>query len=628
MPESATPLKRGPSGPEYVSTSPGSGLTTLIVSVVVITALYFAQDIFIPLALGALLSFILAPLVLRLRRWHLGRVTSVVAAVTLAFLIILAISSVIAGQLASLASNLPQYQENIEAKVKMIRGSSAGIVNRASSLIKDLGREIAAAPEPAPPAAQTAPAGGTSPRSEPEPIPVVIKQPEPTPVQVIQNIAGPLLKPLATTGIVVVFTIFMLLQREDLRDRVIRLAGAHDIQRTTEAIDDAARRVSRYLVANLVVNATYGLPVGLGLWAIGVPNPILWGILATLLRFIPYIGPWIAAFFPLALAVAVDEGWTMVIWAAALFIVMELISNNVVEPWLYGSSTGLSAVAVIVAATFWTWLWGPVGLLLSTPLTSCLVVLGRHVPQLQFLDVLLGNRPVLAPEESFYQRMLAGDPDEAADHAEEYAKEHTLSEWYDEVALKGLALAGYDRARGTLDSERLARIKDTVEGLTDNLSDMRDGSDLPVFQQDELPPAWRDSPILIAAGRGPLDEAAGMLLADLLRKHGIGARVVACEAIQSRGLQQLELAGVQMIVLSYLDGKVFSPARYLVRRLKRMLPRALILVGFWTLGPGQTGRHDPLAATGADLAAISLRQALAAILESVRTGVEPRAAAE
>src|SRR5919202_347338 len=295
-------------------------------------------------------------------------------------------------------------------------------------------------------AAANAPAASTRTALEQKPIPVEIRQPDPAPLQVIQNIIGPLLEPLATTGIVVVFVIFMLLQREDLRDRLIRLAGADDLQRTTQALDDAAHRVSRYLVAQTIVNVTYGVPIALGLWFIGVPNPVLWGILAMVLRFIPYIGPWIAAMFPLALSVAVDPGWSMLLWTVGLFLAVELISNNLVEPWLYGSSTGLSAVAIVVAASFWTWLWGPVGLLLSTPLTSCLVVLGRHVEQLQFLDVMLGDRPALSPDENFYQRILAGDAEEVLGHAELILQQCSLSSYSDEVVLKALEIAARDAA--------------------------------------------------------------------------------------------------------------------------------------------------------------------------------------
>jgi hypothetical protein len=446
-------------------------------------------------------------------------------------------------------------------------------------------------------------------------------------LQILQSIIEPLLKPLATTGLVMIFVIFILLQREDLRDRLIRLAGVRDLQRTTKALDDAAMRVSRYLLMQTIVNTSYAVPIGIGLWLIGVPNPILWGMLAMLLRFVPYIGPIIAALFPLALSVAVDPGWTMLAWTAALFVTVELIINNLVEPWLYGSSTGLSALAIILAATFWTWLWGPIGLLLSTPLTSCVVVLGRHVPQLQFLDIAFGNRPVLAPEERFYQRMLAGNPVEAAHHAEEFLKEKPLSAYYDEVAIRGLALAQYDFQDGALDEGRTTTIKETIDELVDDLSDHNDlqpkakqdnaeeaVSDRPrVLDPETHAPGWRDRPVLCVSSRGDLDEAAAVLLAQLLEKHDIGARVLSCRATAPERLRSLDTTGVAMVCVSYLDSQGLTHARYLVRRLRRKLPEAKILVGFWTMTAEDASRRDPIEGTGADLSALSLQQAVAQV---------------
>ena len=290
----------------------------------------------------------------------------------------------------------------------------------------------------------------------------------------LQTVVGPLVQPLATTGIVIVFVVFMLLQREDLRDRFIRLVGSRDLHRTTQALGDAAERVGRYLLMQLLVNVAYGIPIGIGLWLIGVPNPLLWGMLSVVLRFVPFIGPILAAAFPLALSIAVDPGWTMLLWTAALFIVLELISGNIVEPWLYGASTGLSSIAILAAAIFWTWLWGPVGLLLSTPLTVCLVVLGRHVPQFGFLNVLLGSEPVLEPAESLYQRLLAGDPDEATERAEEFLKSHPILTYYDEVAIPALSMFEHDRARGVLTDERRTLVAAAALTLVDNLSEHED----------------------------------------------------------------------------------------------------------------------------------------------------------
>ena len=288
-----------------------------------------------------------------------------------------------------------------------------------------------------------------------------------------------------TVGIVFVVAIFILLQREDLRDRLIRLFGATDLHRTTAALDDAARRLSKYFLTQLGINATFGLVIGIGLYFIGVPNPVLWGMLSALLRFVPYIGSFIAAGLPIALAAAVEPGWSMAIWTAALYVVVELLVGQAVEPMLYGHSTGLSPLAVVVAAIFWSWLWGPIGLILSMPLTLCLVVLGRYVERLEFLAVLLGDRPALTPVERFYQRILAGDADEAQDHAELLLKDRSLSSYYDEVALKGLQLAANDAQRGVLHQEQLERVKNTIKELVSELAAHDDREPAPEKSDDE-----------------------------------------------------------------------------------------------------------------------------------------------
>jgi methylmalonyl-CoA mutase cobalamin-binding subunit len=333
--------------------------------------------------------------------------------------------------------------------------------------------------------------------------------------------------------------------------------------------------------------------------------------------------------------VAVDPGWSMLLWTVGLFVVVEPITGQVIEPLLYGHSTGLSAVAVVVAATFWTWLWGPVGLLLSTPLTVCLVVLGRHVEQLQFLDVMLGDRPALSPEENFYQRMLADDPDEAADQAEEFLEKKPLSAYYDEVAVPGLALAQMDINRGALDHDRRVRIKDAVAELVDDLSDSEDvapktaeeGEEAmvpatatlpPVLTPDDLAPEWRETAVLCVAGRGPLDEAVATMLAQLLEKHGIGARVLPCEEASASALFRLDAKGVQLACLSYLEAGGLTNARYLVRRLRRKLPRVKVVAGFWTLTAEEVAGRGALRATGADLVVTSLRQAVEATVAAAR----------
>ena len=346
--------------------------------VIVVGALYFGRDVFVPLRWQGASLLALAPLITALRRRGLPRTPAVITVVILAFLEMFRIGFVVAGQVYQLGASLPRYEYNIREKVRSLQSSAPGgsLIERAEEVLRDLRQDIEDATQP--PTEEQ----GTSPLSRrhlsPDPFRFKSGQPDPAPLQMLQTVVGPLVQPLATTGIVIVFVVFMLLEREDLRDRFIRLVGSRDVHRTTQALGDAAERVGRYLLMQLLVNVAYGIPIGIGLWLIGVPNPLLWGMLSVVLRFVPFIGPIIAAAFPLALSIAVNPGWTMLPDRSALFIVLEMISGNVVEPWLYGASPGLSSIAILAAAVFWTWLWGPVGLLLSTPLTVCLVVLGGH----------------------------------------------------------------------------------------------------------------------------------------------------------------------------------------------------------------------------------------------------------
>jgi len=621
----------------------------LIMGASVIAALHFGQDILVPIALALLLSFVLAPGVRGLSR-HVGRVASVFIMVAFAFTVILGIGAVVATQIGILAENLPRYESTVTAKIRSLQSGlgEIGIVERASRMLRNISDEFAR-PDTQEQPAEIAGSGSNVPQ---EAMPVRIEQPALRPLELILNVIGPVLGRMATVGLVIVFVIFILLQREDLRDRLIRLAGVRDLQRTTQAIIDAGDRVSRYLLMQTVVNATYALPIGIGLWVIGVPNPVLWAIVAFMLRFVPYIGPIIAAIFPLLLSIAVDPGWSMLAWTAALFVVLEVISNNFVEPRLYGGSTGLSSLAIIVAATFWTWLWGPIGLLLSTPLTSSLVVLGRHVPGLKFLEVALSDQPALAPEEGLYQRLLAGDPAEASGQAEAHLKLQPLSAFYDEVMIRALALAQEDVRRGVLDGEQQALIRAAVEEVLDDLSDYDDAvpqpekslSDVvlpkgmrpavkqpevmvsspiaPCFEPEDLSPSWQSNPVLCVASRTDLDAAAAAVLAQLLGKHGIGARVIPWEAVSIGNLSLLDPTGVEMLCISCLDPRLSTHVRYLVRRLRRKFPKATIVVGFWTQNT-DTIRHEIIAGTGVELLVSSLGEALELVCRTAREAKEP-----
>ena len=622
--------------------TPLAASSKLLGIVATVAALYFGRDIFLPLAVAVLLTFALAPVVSWLRKLRVPRPVAVVTVVLAAFASIFLLGAVVAIQLGSLAENLPLYQSNIEAKVRIIKDANVGegLFNRVSKLLERLGRQIE---EDTPPADTDS--GAPEREQAVDPLPVEVVEPNPKPLQVLQTIIGPLIGPLATGGIIVVVVIFMLLKREDLRDRFIRLVGASDLHRTTEALQDAGRRVGQYLLMQLVVNVTYAVPIGIGLWIIGVPNAPLWGLMALVLRFVPYIGPVLASIFPLALALAVDPGWTMVLWTAALFIVLELVSNNVVEPWLYGSRTGLSPLAIIIAAILWTWLWGPLGLLLSTPLTVCLVVLGRHVPQFEFLDVLFGNEPVLEPHKQLYQRFLAGDPDEATDRAEKFLDENSLVTFYETVAIPALTLGELDRARGVMADDRLRRVADSAITLVDNLEeiaeeeaaeedeDERDASQASSENDQEENadtgvelPDGAGKTVLCAGGRGELDNAAAAMLAQVFSVQGATARVVEHHAMGPGPIRHLELSGVHALVIGFLNAESVTHARYMVRRLKRSRSSLRVGVIFWTLPKEAVSDVKLSASINCDFIAHSITEAVMSAL-SDETAVQLKSAA-
>ena len=368
---------------------PGASFTTLLFAVVIVGCVYVGREVLVPMALAVLMSFVLAPPVDFLQRWYVPRSLAVIGVVLLAFAGVFSLGGLMISQVDQLASDLPRYQSTLREKIRNLRGVAVGTgtLERASEVLQNLSQEIDRPSAVAPTAATPA----TMPRSPDRPIMVEVKQADPGALQTLAALIAPLIHPLATTGIVVIFIIFILIQKQDLRNWLVRLAGARDLQRTTAAIDDAGQRLSRLFLTQLALNAGFGLVIGTGLWFIGVPSAPLWGMLAMILRFVPYIGPPISAIFPLVLAAAVGTGWTMVLWTGALFLVVEFIVGNAIEPVVCGHSTGLSPVAIIASATFWTWLWGPIGLILATPLSVCLVVLGRHVDRLKFLDVMLGD---------------------------------------------------------------------------------------------------------------------------------------------------------------------------------------------------------------------------------------------
>lgn len=634
-------------------TAPDFNASALLGAGIVVAGLYFSRDVLVPFVVAVVLSFVLAIPVRKLQVWGLGRTFPVAVVVLLAFVVIGAIAFVVASQLTELAGDLPRYQSTIRDKIATLKGAATGHgpLERLADMLQGLSEEFAGKP---PAGEAPAKVGEATPQ---RPVQVEITNTRASPLATVLGFVTPILHPLATTGLVAVFTIFILLQRGDLRNRAIRLAGSHDLQRTTAAMNDAASRLSRLFLVQVLVNSAFGVIVGIGLWAIGVPSPILWGIMAALSRFIPYVGAVLAAGGPLILSAAVDPNWTMLALTAAFFICCEMLVGYVVEPLVYGHSTGLSPVAVIASVTFWTSLWGPVGLILATPLTVCLVVLGRHVDRLEFLDIMLGDRPPLTVAESFYQRVLASDAGEAIEQAELFLHDHALATYYDEVAIKGLALAQVDLTRGALDPSQLARIEDTVGQLIEDLSehehevpdvdpkkaevkraagdeDLDESLDqadqvsqgLPSIPAHRLAPEWQaDGAVLCLAGRNELDRASALMLAQILEKHGLGTRTEGADALTSTGAASLLGASTRVVCLSYLDTSSPVHVRYAVRRIRRRLPGVTIIVGSWGL--------DAQAAQGlcdvarSDRCASRLIEAAQICLEAAHS-VEPGRAAD
>ena len=589
---------QGTSAPELKS------LLSVVVGTLVVAALYFGKDVLIPITLAVMLSFVLSPLVNLLQRLRLWRAPAVIVTVVAALAVLGLIGTLIGSQAASLSANAPQYASTIEAKVEGLQGFATA---KLGALTKQFGG--AHKPPASAPIAGRASTLAVTPGTiaNRRPVPVQVVEGATSPLTIARTVLAPILSPLETTILVLIVAIFVLMQKEDLRDRFIRLFGSNDLHRTTRAMDDAGQRLSKYFLSQLAVNTSFGIVIGLGLWAIGVPSPAMWGLMAGLLRFVPYIGSLLAAVAPAALGAAVDPGWTMAIEVVALFFVVEPFTGYVVEPLLYGHSTGLSPVSVIVSAIFWTWVWGPIGLIMSTPLTLCLVVMGRHVKSLEFFDVLLGDRPALTPVEGFYQRILANNPDEALAQAETMLSERPLLTYYDDVVLAGLKLAVEDQARGTIDQAAEVRMTRSMLAVVEDLAPhavASEGRDL----------AGEPATVACVAGHGPFDEAVTAMLVQLLGGAGTPARAIPNKAVSREGIASLDLTGIDVVAVSYLEVKG-SPAqlRYLVRRVRERAPAARIVVGLWPQGEAALSDAQIQRTLGADRYVGSLATAMEAI---------------
>ena len=523
-------------------------LLMLNAGAIIVAALYFGQELLVPLALASMLAFVLAPASTALQRLWLPRSAAVLIAVVLAFVLIGGIGLVVGRQLGLLADNLPTYEDTMMAKWHGLTQGSGIVAQITASLPFGNG-------------------GGAPMALDPS-----------TGLALARRFAPTVLGPLGTAFIVLVFTIFILLASDDLRDRLVRLVGRRDMHRTILAMNEAARRLSRYFLFQLSLNSSFGVVIGVGLWIAGLPNPVLWAILAACMRFVPYVGTPIALIPPLLLASAVVPGWTLALVVGVLYLGSELMMGQVVEPLIYGHSTGLSPIAVIVATAFWALLWGPVGLLLATPLTVCLVVIGRNVEALAFLDVILGDRSPLEAAETFYQRALEGQVTTLVAGARHQIAATSLTDYYDRVALPGLALAQGDLSRDEAAFERLEAIHAQVElflRLVDRTT--------PNTASGSVAPAWQ-TPGAVACipGRGQLDDLAATMAAQVLGGAGFGAQVVQNQTLGAGGDLAPGLEHTMLCCLSVLEeGSNVSGIRYLVRRIEKRMPSAVVVICLW-----------------------------------------------
>jgi predicted PurR-regulated permease PerM len=530
--------------------------------------LRFARDFFLPLVLAALLSFLLSPLVRRLERWRFGRVGAVFATATLAFVLIGGLAYVVTGQFLDLAESLPKYRSNLIARVAELKTNENNPLRRAVQTISEV---TAALNKPQDAVSTPALADKTG------PVQVEVVGTADGSIQLLMGVLWPVVGPLASALVVIVIATFMLIAGADLRDRLIHLVGRGRLRVTTQALDEVTQRISRYLRAQLLLNASFGFAIAVGLYFIGIPNAVFWGLLGMVLRFLPYIGPWLAAVFPVALSIAIFESWTQPLLTVGLFVAVELVANSV-EAWLYGATTEISPLAVIVSALFWTWLWGGVGLVLATPLTVCLAVAGKYLPDLSFLNLLMGDKPSIDPGDRLYQRLLALNEEEACEFVEQHAREQTTLAAFDEAVLPALRSIEADFRSGVLSDVSRADAYQILRQIIDDLAEPRAGSD------------GTTAPILCIPASHEGDELAALMLAQVLAESGVAATVFSSKLLIAESVAQAAALAPSIVCISSLPPVSTIAARALCKRLRAQLPSARILVGLWQPEDGRIQR--------------------------------------
>jgi predicted PurR-regulated permease PerM len=624
----------------------------LLVGLIILT-LYFARDLLAPMAFALVLTFLLSPAVERLERWRLSRAPAVVLVILIFFSGLGVTAWVVARQLVHVAELLPDYRENIQTKLDSLHTPIGGAAGNAISTLEEMTQQLSshanatiappAEPETVSPTARhrrlrqtmpetTLPDKNATPQ---QPTPVQVIEPPVSVGRYLQEMFSPILRPLAACGIVMVFTVYMLMNREDLRNRLLLLAGMGRLSLMTQALRDAAERISTYLVWQFVTNVLFGLLFGVGLKLIGVPNATLWGALAAILRYIPYVGAAIAGLLPVIFAVAIFPHWRQVFEIAGLYAGLEFTTANFFEPWLYGWRTGISALALLASAIFWTLLWGWAGLVLATPLTVCLIVLGRHVPQLRFLHVLLGEDAELTPEAKFYERMLAMDQNEAHSIADRFLNKRPLIDFYDSVLLPALGLVEQDRHRGSFDETRGNYLLLSATELVAELSEYKAEAILstsgngaaPVTTPEPPELHLKRAPVICIPAGDQADELTAMVLAQLLEQSCHNTLLLPTASVTPEILERLGQDRGTILCISALPPFVFTQTRTLCQRIREQLPENRILIGLWQSPQSAEMMRERFGSARPDRVVTTLAEAMAQI-EQWQEGCEmPTAAA-
>jgi predicted PurR-regulated permease PerM len=573
----------------------------ILATAAVLALLYFARDVLVPITLAVFLSLLIAPLVHRLRSLGLGRTTSVLAGVLLLTVALAAFAAVIGVQIVRMTDSLPQYEETIRHKLETVNEMTVG---RMKALTSAAAHMIDRHAENSTGMVRQRTLEQPDTTDSPNPIPVEVHEPPSNPLQIVESVLGSVWAPIEVTGITLVVLVFVLLEREGLRDRIVRLAGVTDIRLTTFAINDAGERLSRFFVSQFSVNCGFGAVIWLGLTVLGLPHAVVWGALAAVLRFVPYVGVWIAACLSVVLAAAVDPGWALAIRTLGLFVLVELVAGQLIEPQLYGHTTGLSPLSVVIAAIFWSWLWGPIGLIVSTPLTLCLLVAGRHIKALSLLDVMLGDTQALTMPQTFYQRALSGDSDEIIARGREFLKRNTLAAYCDLVLMPALQLAWVDHSGGAISRIQEAKVRKAVVTVVAELSgemhsfwpwkrrvsvpdDQGIGRQLRHEREEQLG-AWQgplDVPagsVMLAIGLGSLvDDLAAEILVRLMRDQKSDARHFSIEDLRGPIPPEAKPASIAVVYLvSGFPSEERQRSNQMVEEIRGRFPHAHVVTVF------------------------------------------------